>query len=82
MGLLDDLSDDNSFGKAQSLFCGVCRILAELPKAESELLKKRLEDKKISHTNISKVLKKNDIQLSDSVIGRHRRKVCSGVIKR
>lgn len=81
MGLLDDLSNDAAFGKAQSLFCGVCVLLKELSDKEAQLLQKRLDDDKISHTSISKVLKNNGHPISDNVIGRHRRKVCSGVSK-
>lgn len=82
MGLLDDLSDDLSFGKAQSLFCGVCSLLKELPKAEAQALEKRLNQDNITHTGISQVLKKNGINISDGVIGRHRRKICSGATRK
>jgi len=81
MGLLDDLSDAKSFGKAQSLFCSVCTLLAQLPKEESTLLARHMKDSKIGHIALSRILKKNGYEISDGVIGRHRRGLCKGVAK-
>jgi hypothetical protein len=81
MGLLDDLSNVESFGKAQSLFCGVCTLLGELPQAERDALTKVMAQPKVSHTALSRVLKENGHNISDGVVGRHRRGVCSGVAK-
>jgi hypothetical protein len=81
MGLLDDLSNVESFGKAQSLFCGVCTLLGELPEAEREALIATMAKPKIGHTALSKLLKENGYNISDGVVGRHRRGVCSGVAK-
>jgi hypothetical protein len=81
MGLLDDLSNVEAFGKAQSLFCGVCTLLGELPEAEREALTATMARPKVSHTALSKVLKENGHNISDGVMGRHRRGVCSGVAK-
>jgi hypothetical protein len=81
MGLLDDLSNVEAFGKAQSLFCGVCTLLGELSVEERELLTKRMAEPKVSHTALSRILKENGYPISDGVIGRHRRGICSGVAK-
>jgi|LakMenEpi05Aug10_1017310.scaffolds.fasta_scaffold13302_2 hypothetical protein len=81
MGLLDDLSNVESFGKAQSLFCGVCTLLGELPQAECDALVATMAKPKVSHTALSKLLKENGYNISDGVMGRHRRGVCSGVAK-
>lgn len=81
MGLLDDLSNVEAFGKAQSLFCGVCTLLGELPEAEREALTTVMAKPKVSHTALSKILKENGYPISDGVVGRHRRGVCSGVAK-
>jgi hypothetical protein len=81
MGLLDDLSNVEAFGKAQSLFCGVCTLLGELPQAERDALVATMARPKISHTALSKILKENGYPISDGVVGRHRRGVCSGVAK-
>ena len=81
MGLLDDLSNVESFGKAQSNYCGVCTLLGDLPKDESKLLHERMADAKVSHTALSRILKENGYNISDGVMGRHRRGVCSGVAK-
>lgn len=79
MGLLDDLSNAEAFGKVQSLYCGVCSLLGELPQAERESLIKRMAEPKISHTALSRILKENGYPISDGVMGRHRRGICSGV---
>lgn len=79
MGLLDDLADAEAFRKAQSLFCGVCVLLKELPPAESKLLEQRMADPLIGHTALSRVLKSNGHNISDGVLGRHRRGLCTGV---
>lgn len=81
MGLLDDLTNVHTFGKAQSLFCGVCTLLGELPETEREALIKTMAQPKVSHTQLSRVLKENGYNISDGVMGRHRRGVCSGVAK-
>ena len=81
MGLLDDLSNAESFGKAQSLFCGVCTLLGELPEAERAALLKRMAEPRVSHMALSRILKENGYNISDGVMGRHRRGVCSGVAK-
>ena len=81
MGLLDDLSNVEAFGKAQSLFCGVCTLLAELSPAERDLLQTRMAEPKVSHMALSRILKENGYHISDGVMGRHRRGVCSGVAK-
>ncbi len=82
MGLLEDLKNEANFPKARRALCSVCSLLDGLQKAEATLLQERFEDKKISHTSLSKVLRDNGYSISDSVIGRHRRKVCAGVAER
>ena len=81
MGLLDDLTNDSSFGKAQSHYCGVCTLLTTLSKEESKALQMRIDDNSIPHTSLSRVLKNNGYNISDGVLGRHRNKGCSGVAK-
>lgn len=82
MSLLDDLKDEANFLTKSPFTCGVCALLHSLPKNEAQALQTRLDDKAITHMALHKVLKKNDIIISDSVIGRHRRKVCSGGTQR
>lgn len=82
MGLLDDLTNDNSFGKAQSHYCGVCTLIVTLPKEEAKALQMRIDDASIPHTALSRVLKANGHNISDGVLGRHRNKGCSGVAKK
>lgn len=81
MGLLEDLENESNFPIGSKQKCSVCMLLLGLPNKERNLLQSRFENKKISHTTLHKVLKNNDIHISDSVIGRHRRGVCAGVIK-
>lgn len=81
MGLLEDLGDESNFPLGSKQKCAVCVLLVELPTKEQGLLQSRFDNKKISHTALHKVLKNNDIHISDSVIGRHRRGVCAGVPK-
>jgi len=81
MGLLEDLGDESNFPLGSKQKCSVCILLLELPDKERNLLQGRFDNKKISHTTLHKVLKNNDIHISDSVIGRHRRGVCAGVTK-
>lgn len=82
MGLLEDLKNEANFPKARRALCSVCSLLLSLPKAEATLLQERFDDKNINHVSLSKVLRDNGISISDSVIGRHRRKVCAGVAER
>ena len=79
MGLLEDLGDESNFPKAKRAWCSVCEILGELKPTEAIALQNRLDNKSITHVALSIVLKKNDIDISDSSIGRHRRGACSGV---
>jgi hypothetical protein len=82
VGLLEDLKNEANFPKARRALCSVCSLLQGLPKAEATLLQERFDDKKISHTALSVVLRDNGYAISDSVIGRHRRRVCAGVAER
>lgn len=81
MGLLEDLSNESNFPKPQRAWCTVCELLKSLPDKERKVLQERFDDKNITHVALSKVLKQNGINIGDSVIGRHRRGGCSGVIK-
>lgn len=78
MGLLEDLNNESNFPKAARANCSVCILLETLTEQEGYALNKRFADKNTSHIALSKVLKNNGIEISDSVIGRHRRGVCSG----
>lgn len=81
MGLLEDLKNEANFPTARRALCSVCSLIASLPKAEATLLQERFDDKHVSHIALSAVLKANGHQISESVVGRHRRKVCAGAIK-
>ena len=81
MGLLEDLKNEANFPTARRALCSVCSLLQGLPKAEATLLQERFDDKTVSHTALSKVLRDNGYSISDSVVGRHRRRVCAGVVK-
>lgn len=81
MSLLEDLLSEGNFPKPLRATCGVCKLLGQLSKEESKALQNRLDNKNVSHVALHQVLKNNGYNISDSVIGRHRRKVCSGVVK-
>lgn len=82
MGLLEDLSDESKFPKQVRAWCSVCTEIEKMNEQERKALLLRFEDKNISHIALSKVLRANGIDLSDSVIGRHRRGVCKGVARK
>lgn len=82
MGLLEDLQDSKNFPKPIRATCSVCNLLKKLSAKEAEALQARLSDNKITHAALVRVLKANDIQISDSVLGRHRRGVCQGGVGR
>lgn len=81
MGLLEDLKNEANFPSARRALCSVCSVMQGLPKAEATLLQERFDDKLVSHIALAKVLRNNGYSISDSVIGRHRRKVCAGVVR-
>lgn len=78
MGLLEDLSNESNFPSPTRALCSVCKLLKDLPEKEGKALQQRFNEKNISHTSLAIVLKNNGIIISDSVIGRHRRGICSG----
>ena len=82
MGLLEDLKNEANFPTTRRALCSVCALLQGLPKVEATLLQERFDDKHVSHIALAKVLRNNGHAISDSVIGRHRRKVCAGVPRR
>jgi len=82
VGLLEDLKNEANFPTTRKALCSVCSLLQGLPKAEMTLLQERFDDKLVSHIALAKVLRNNGHAISDSVIGRHRRKVCAGVVRR
>lgn len=82
MGLLEDLQDDNNFPSPRKDSCSVCSLLKKLPEKESKALQARLDDKYIGHVALARVLQQNEISISDSVMGRHRRGVCRGGARR
>jgi len=81
VGLLEDLKNEANFPSARRALCSVCSVMQGLPKAEATLLQERFDDKLVSHIALAKVLRNNGYSISDSVIGRHRRKVCAGVVR-
>lgn len=78
MGLLEDLQNEGNFPKATRATCSVCNLIKSLPEKESKILQARMTDTNIGHTALCRVLRANQINISDSVMGRHRRGVCSG----
>jgi len=82
VGLLEVLKNEANFPTTRKALCSVCALLQGLPKAEVTLLQERFDDKLVSHIALAKVLRDNGHAISDSVIGRHRRKVCAGVVRR
>ena len=52
-----------------------------IPPKESEALKLRMDNARITHISISAVLTDNGHPISDSTIGRHRRGRCTGVAR-
>lgn len=82
MGLLEDLNNESNFPKQVRAWCSVCTELEKMNAKEREALLTRFADKNISHIALSKVLRANGIDLSDSVIGRHRRGICKGVARK
>ena len=78
MALLEDLLSDNNFPKPSRATCSVCDLLKTLNDKEVKALEARLSSKNITHAALCRVLKANDIKISESVMGRHRRGICSG----
>lgn len=74
MGLLDELNDPSNFtGQGNRFRCSVCELVKELPEKEAEVLKKRLLDTKVGHSNISDVLIRNGFMIGRGAIARHRK---------
>lgn len=78
MGLLDDLKNPNLYGHRPSVVCSTCLLLKELSKEEVKALEALLQNPKVSHASICRVLKANGIHLSDGAVARHRRGECVG----
>jgi hypothetical protein len=76
MSLADDLENEEIYSKPQSLFCGVCKLLTTLSEKEVELLQSKMNDQLVTHMALSRILKKNGYNISDGVMGRHRRGLC------
>lgn len=81
MGLLEDLGDESKFPDSRRAWCSVCSLLKQLSPKESEALKLRMDNARITHTSIAAVLSDNGYSISDSTIGRHRRNRCTGVAR-
>ena len=81
MGLLEDLDDENNFPIVRRAWCSVCELLKQLSPNEKQALQLRMDNKNITHTAISNVLKNNGHNISDSTMGRHRRGRCTGVTR-
>jgi hypothetical protein len=81
MGLLEDLGNESNFPDSRRAWCSVCTLLKQLPQKESEALKLRMDNSRITHISIAAVLKDNGHSISDSTIGRHRRNRCTGVAR-
>jgi hypothetical protein len=81
MGLLEDLGDESKFPDIRRAWCSVCSLLKTLPPKESQALKLRMDNARISHMSISAVLTDNGYPISDSTVGRHRRSRCTGVAR-
>lgn len=76
MGLLEDLTSEESFGRRQSLFCTVCKLVDSFDDKAKKIFNARLEDKTISSAAIARVLQKNGHNISHAVLSRHRRREC------
>lgn len=76
MGFLEDLTDDKSFARRQSLYCTVCQLVNSLDDKARTAFMNRLDDKSISSASIVKVLEKNGYTISTAVLSRHRRSEC------
>ena len=81
MGLLEDLGDESKFPDIRRAWCSVCSLLKTLPPKESQALKLRMDNARISHMSISAVLTDNGYPISESTVGRHRRNRCTGVAR-
>lgn len=81
MGLLEDLIEEGNFPSTKRAWCTVCELIKTLTTDEQLALNARLDNKNITHTSLSAVLKKNGYDISDSTIGRHRRKACQVAAK-
>ena len=81
MGLLEDLGNESNFPKPRRAWCSVCTLLNELNDKERAALQQRLDDKNVTHISLSTVLKNNGYEIGDSVVGRHRRKICQSATK-
>lgn len=82
MGLLEDLQNEGNFPRPLRAFCSICELLKKVTDKERTILQARLDDSKVTHTALSRVLRANDYNISDSVIGRHRRGSCQGGTRR
>ena len=78
MGLLDDLKNKDNFAHSSRGKCTFCTFLETLPKEEAKLIAERVEDKNITSSSLSRVLRKNGYNLSEGVVSRHRRGQCLG----
>jgi len=78
VGLLDDLKNKENFVHSSRGKCTFCTFLATISKEEAKLITERVEDKNITSSSLSRVLRKNGYDLSDGVISRHRRGECLG----
>jgi hypothetical protein len=81
MGLLEDLGNESKFPDSRRAWCSVCNLLKQLSPKESEALKLRMDNSRITHMSISAVLTDNGYPVSDSTVGRHRRGRCTGVAR-
>lgn len=60
--------------------CSVCRLLAELPKAEAETLKKALDGDVYQSRQIAEALQAEGYPVSKNTLARHRRGDCLGSV--
>jgi hypothetical protein len=51
-------------------------LLTTLSEKEVELLQSKMNDQLVTHMALSRILKKNGYNISDGVMGRHRRGLC------
>jgi hypothetical protein len=81
MGLLEDLASESNFPRPRRAWCSVCILLNKLSDKERLALQQRLDDKNVTHVALSTVLKNNGYEIGESVVGRHRRKICQSAVK-
>ena len=79
MGLLEDLSDEESLKPKSRNTCSLCEFLQSTTPEIRERLEKLLSDTdNVSNSGISNKLIKNKIRILEHTVSRHRKGLCRG----